>query len=145
MLYCCAGEERTGDVKGPVVFSKRGQYEAALKDLTDRRSAVPLVTAPGRVRVSEGKQGRQPEGGSAVGAFVEPDLVVDSLSLPGAATQALAPISANAHNNAEAEPAQAPQPEGERPPTLIVVVSSAPESAKAATAGNANAHNNANA
>ena len=132
-------------MKGPVVFSKSAQYEAALKDPTDHKSAAPLATASGRVRVSEGEQGRQPQGGSAVGAYVEPDLIADNLALPGAATQALAPISANAHNNAEAEPAQAPQPEGEHPPALIVAVAPAPMSAKAATAGNANAHNNANA
>ena len=132
-------------MKGPVVFSRSAQYEAALEDPTGHKSAVPLATASGHVRVSGGKQGGQPEGGSAVGAFVEPDLVADSSSLPGAATQALAPISANVHNNAEAEPAQAPQPEGERPPTLVVAVAPAPMSAKAATAGNANAHNNANA
>ena len=141
-------------MKGPVVFSKSAQYWAALKDPVDHKSAVPLATALGRgsshIGVSEGEQGRQPEGASTRGAFVEPDLVADSLFLAGADKQAVAPISANAHNNAEAKPLQAPQPEapqpeGEQPPTLIVAVAPAPKSAEAATAGNANAHNNANA
>ena len=135
-------------MRGPVVFSKTAQYEAPLEASFDSKVAVTLATASGQgassVRVSEGEQGRAPEDGFAGGAFVEPDLVADSLSLPGAGTQALAPISANAHNNAEAEPVQAPQPEGEHPPALVVAVAPALRPAKAATASNANAHNNAN-
>ena len=132
-----------------MVFSKTVQYEDALTDPIDRKAGVSLATASGQgaspVRVYEGEQGRQPEGMSAGGASVEPDLVADSLSLPGADTQAPAPISANAQNNAEAESDQAPQPEHVYPPTLVVAVAPAPQPAKAATAGNANAHNNSDA
>lgn len=146
---CCAGDESAGDVKGPVVFSKSVQYEGALTDPADRKAAITLATASGRgaspVRAYEGETGRQPEGMSAGGASVEPDLVADSLSMRGADTQATAPISANAHNNAEAEPVQAPQPEDVYPPTLVVAVAPAPKPAKAATAGSANAHNNSDA
>lgn len=128
LLLCCAAEDVAEDVKGPVV----------------------LATASGRgptgVRAFNTEQSRVLEGVSADSYFVEPSLVADDLPEQLAVpVHAMAPLSANTHNNAAAAPVLAPEPVLASASGLVDHGAAAfvPATGPSSSKGNANAHNNA--
>ena len=91
------------------------------------------------------------EGVSADGYLVEPSLVADDMRPVGTVPdQALAPVTANAHNNAATAPAPeavpapvpAPEPDQEPPQKATGAAAAAPGARIRPRKGNANAHNN---
>ena len=114
------------------------------------KGPVVLATASGRgpaeVKAFNAEQSRVLKGVSADSYFVEPSLVADDLpKQPATPIYAVAPLSANTHNNAAAAPVLAPERVLASASGLFDHGAAAfvPAPGPSSSKGNANAHNNA--